>query len=183
MFQATGILWIFQEYYILIIVMFCFSQVFILVTFVYIQIFGRFIPSHVQSFSLFSSIEIFVYMVYLQFIIKLKNEVLFVLFSDTIWARLCENLSYAICEQQRWRSACTSAQSDQHLCCSLLREYDMSTCFIQRFKILASFCSWAGWFDWKSLKTHFRMMWLILLLGTCFATNFYQLLYLSNLNV
>ena len=26
----------------------------------------------------------------------------------------------AICEQQRRRSACTSAQSDQHLCCSLL---------------------------------------------------------------
>ena len=30
-----------------------------------------------------------------------------------------ENLSYAICEQQRWRSACTSTQSDQRLCCSL----------------------------------------------------------------
>ena len=28
---------------------------------------------------------------------------------------------YAICEQQRRRSACASAQSDQHLCCSLLR--------------------------------------------------------------
>ena len=27
----------------------------------------------------------------------------------------------AICEQQRRRSACASAQSDQHLCCSLLR--------------------------------------------------------------
>ena len=30
-------------------------------------------------------------------------------------------LSYAICEQQRRRSACASAQSDQRLCCSLLR--------------------------------------------------------------
>ena len=29
--------------------------------------------------------------------------------------------SYAICEQQRRRSACASAQSDQHLCCLLLR--------------------------------------------------------------
>ena len=29
----------------------------------------------------------------------------------------------AICEQQRCRSACASAQSDQHLCCSLLRSY------------------------------------------------------------
>ena len=28
---------------------------------------------------------------------------------------------YAICEQQRHRSACASAQSDQHLCCSLPR--------------------------------------------------------------
>ena len=27
----------------------------------------------------------------------------------------------AICEQQRCRSACASALSDQHLCCSLLR--------------------------------------------------------------
>ena len=27
---------------------------------------------------------------------------------------------YAICEQQSRRSACASAQSDQHLCCSLL---------------------------------------------------------------
>ena len=54
-------------------------------------------------------------------------------------AKMC----HAICEQQRCRSACVSAQSDQHLCCSLLRLYDMYTCYIQRFKILhvASFCS------------------------------------------
>ena len=38
-----------------------------------------------------------------------------------IWAKSCENMSYAICEQQRRRSACASAQSDQHLYCSLLR--------------------------------------------------------------
>ena len=36
------------------------------------------------------------------------------------WARSCENVSYAICEQQRCRLACASAQSGQHLCCSLL---------------------------------------------------------------
>ena len=53
----------------------------------------------------------------------------------------------AICKQQRCRSACASAQSDQHLCCSLLRYYDMYTCYIQSFNILASFCSWAGWFE------------------------------------
>ena len=63
------------------------------------------------------------------------------------WARSCENVSYDICEQQRCRSACESPQSDQHLCCSLLRYYDMYTCYIQSFKILASFCSWAGWFE------------------------------------
>ena len=37
------------------------------------------------------------------------------------WARPWENVSYVICEQQRRRSAYTSAQSDQRLCCSLLR--------------------------------------------------------------
>ena len=37
-----------------------------------------------------------------------------------IWARSCENVSYAICKQQMRRSACESAQSDQHLCCSSL---------------------------------------------------------------
>ena len=37
-----------------------------------------------------------------------------------LWARSCENVSYAICEQQRRRSACASAQSDHRLCCSLL---------------------------------------------------------------
>ena len=39
----------------------------------------------------------------------------------SIWARSCENVSFAICEQQRRRSACASAQSDQHLCCPLRR--------------------------------------------------------------
>ena len=37
--------------------------------------------------------------------------------SSFILARSCENVSYAICEQQRHRSV----QSDQHLYCSLLR--------------------------------------------------------------
>ena len=40
---------------------------------------------------------------------------------NIIWARSCENRSHAICEQQRSRSAYASTQSDQHLCCSLLR--------------------------------------------------------------
>ena len=32
-----------------------------------------------------------------------------------------EKTCSAICEQQKRRSACASAQSDQHLCCLLLR--------------------------------------------------------------
>ena len=36
--------------------------------------------------------------------------------SFNIWARPWENVSYAICKQQRHRSACAFAQSDQHLC-------------------------------------------------------------------
>ena len=53
----------------------------------------------------------------------------------------------ALCEQQRRRSACASAQSDQHLCCSLPRYYNTSSFYIQNFKPLASFCSWAGRFE------------------------------------
>ena len=54
---------------------------------------------------------------------------------------------YAICEQQRRRSACTSTQSDHHLCCSLPGLYNTSTCYSQNFKTLASLISWAGWFE------------------------------------
>ena len=62
------------------------------------------------------------------------------------WARPWENVSYAICEQQRHRSACASAQSDQRLCCSLPRQNDTSRLYIRNFKILAGLCSWAGQF-------------------------------------
>ena len=34
----------------------------------------------------------------------------------------------AICEQQKCRPACASAQSDQHFCCLLLRQYNTYTC-------------------------------------------------------
>ena len=56
---------------------------------------------------------------------------------------------YAICEQQRHRSACTSTQSDQRLCCSLPRLYNSSSFYIQNFKPLpiASFCGCTGWFE------------------------------------
>ena len=54
---------------------------------------------------------------------------------------------YVICEQQRRRSVCTSAQSDQRLCCSLSGCYNTSTCYSQNFKNLASLCSWTGRFE------------------------------------
>ena len=83
------------------------------------------------------------------------------------WARPWENVSYAICEQQRRRSACASAQSDQQLCCSLPRQDKNSSLHIRIFKILADLCSWAGQFVSCLVglpKTHFLMAWLIYLL-------------------
>ena len=53
---------------------------------------------------------------------------------------------YTICEQQRCRSACASAQSDQRLCCWLPGLYNTSTCCSRKFKNLASLLSWPGWF-------------------------------------
>ena len=54
---------------------------------------------------------------------------------------------FAICEQQRRRSACASVQSDQRLCCSLSRYYNFSSFCIQNFKRLPSFCGCAGLFE------------------------------------
>ena len=54
---------------------------------------------------------------------------------------------YATCEQQSCWSACASAQSDQHLLCSLPRLYNISSFYIWNFKPLASFCGCAGWFE------------------------------------
>ena len=54
--------------------------------------------------------------------------------------------AFDLCEQQRHRSACASAQSDQHLCCSLPRKYNISSFYIRNFKPLASFCRCVGWF-------------------------------------
>ena len=66
--------------------------------------------------------------------------------SVNIWAGPWENVSYAIYEQQRRRSACASAQSDQCLCCLLPRQNDTSSLYIRNFKILVGRCSWAGQF-------------------------------------
>ena len=54
---------------------------------------------------------------------------------------------YAIYEQQRRRSACASAQSDQRLCCSLPRSHDTSSFYTPNFQPLPSFCGCAGWFE------------------------------------
>ena len=51
------------------------------------------------------------------------------------------SVPYAICAQQRRRSACASAQSEQHLCCSLPRQYDTSSICIGNSMTLASFFS------------------------------------------
>ena len=48
--------------------------------------------------------------------------------------------------KNRCRSACASARSDQHLCCSLPRSYNTSGFYIWNIITLAGLCSWAGRF-------------------------------------
>ena len=64
---------------------------------------------------------------------------------------------YAICEQQRRRSACVSAQYDQHISCSLPRKYNISSFYIGNF-ILASFCSWADRFEFTWPKSRRQVL-------------------------
>ena len=63
------------------------------------------------------------------------------------WALMQENLSSGVCEQQRRRPACASAQSDQHLCYSLCGKYHIWTCSRWNFNFLASPCSCGDWFE------------------------------------
>ena len=55
--------------------------------------------------------------------------------------------AFAICKQQRHRSACASTQSDQCPCYWLLRQDNTSSFYIQNFKPLASFYCCAGQFE------------------------------------
>ena len=55
--------------------------------------------------------------------------------------------AFSVCEQQRRRPACASAQSGQPLCYSLSVKYDSQTCCLQNFNILTSHCSRAGLFE------------------------------------
>ena len=48
---------------------------------------------------------------------------------------------FAICEQHRRRSACASVQSDQRLCYSRLRSYNICSFYMQSLKPLTSLCS------------------------------------------
>ena len=66
----------------------------------------------------------------------------------TIWASMRENLSSRVCEQQRHRPACASTQFDQCPCNLLIGKYHNKTCNKPNFTILASLCSWAGWFGY-----------------------------------
>ena len=64
--------------------------------------------------------------------------------SDMNW--LITKSVYATCEQQRHRSACTSAQSDQPLCYSLHMFSNIYSCRISEIGRLANFLSWMGCF-------------------------------------
>ena len=73
---------------------------------------------------------------------KLLMQFIYIL--DIIWALTRKNLSSGVCKQQRCRLACTSPQSDQQLCYSLIGRYHIKTCSMRNFTILASLYSWAG---------------------------------------
>ena len=68
-------------------------------------------------------------------------------------SHVMKNPVFVICEQQRHRSACASAQSDQRLCYSLPRQYNISFFYIKNFKPLVSLCGCAGWFE-SNLVVH-----------------------------
>ena len=68
-------------------------------------------------------------------------------FPRHIWPSTWENLFSGVCEQQRRRPACTSVQSDQHLCYSLIEKYHILTCYKRNFIFLASLCCWEDWFE------------------------------------
>ena len=69
------------------------------------------------------------------------------LINDLHMCHVMRKPDYGIFKQQKRRSAYASAQSDQHLCCSLPRQYNTSTCYIQNFKTLPSFCGCTGRFE------------------------------------
>ena len=65
-----------------------------------------------------------------------------------IWSSMRENLSSEGCKHQRSRPACTSALSDQPLCCSIFVKYHRQTDYRYNIKFLVSLSDnnhyWAG---------------------------------------
>ena len=59
---------------------------------------------------------------------------------------------FGVCKQQRCRPAYASAQSDQHLCYSLIGKYHIETCIKQIFNFLSSFSSWGNWFESRFVR-------------------------------
>ena len=76
------------------------------------------------------------------------------------WATTCENLFmlYAVCKQQMQISLHIHVLSNQHLCYSLPRKYNISSFFIRNFKPPASVCNWAGWFESYLVKKSRRQV-------------------------
>ena len=60
-------------------------------------------------------------------------------------------LSSGVCKQQKRRTACASAQSNQRLSCSLIRRYHIKACSKRNYTILARLCSLAGWFRYDKI--------------------------------
>ena len=48
---------------------------------------------------------------------------------------------FVVCEQQKRRPACASAQSDQCLCYALIGKYHIETCYERNLNFLVSLCS------------------------------------------
>ena len=64
-----------------------------------------------------------------------------------IWASTQENLFSVICEQQRRRQACASAQSNQHLFIRYLESIVDKLAPRKISLFLASLCIWGDWFE------------------------------------
>ena len=59
---------------------------------------------------------------------------------------------FRLCEQQRGRPACASAQSDQRLYFSLFGKYHTQTSYKRNFIFLASPCNWGDWFESRFVR-------------------------------
>ena len=65
--------------------------------------------------------------------------------NSNIWT--WENLSSVVCEKQRRRPACATAQSDQHLCYLLSGGHNSQACSMRNSTFLARLCSLGDCFE------------------------------------